>query len=414
MKKIAAFFTAFALFMATVLVLNAAFAGSISMKNHRFGTWMNNYKDTSYSAISDNIKDDTVLFMGSSEFHHGAHTPTFPAKVLKKQGIDAMCIGSSYNQSLSHATALVAVGPKLKSKKVILMVSPSWFNPLGVAAHKSAFAVRFSETEYIGMLKNTNIPVSVKKQIAARTVKLLGSDRAMRARVKKYDRIFLTNDARMTDMAFYSLRSVFLRQQEAMTVRVAWQMHQQKKTEIKENVRKRSKLSREEARREARMAAEAAARPEGPDWNTLSALAEAQFARTSHNEFFMSDELYRTKVRPIMKKKRGTETKMSYASSPEYGDLKLFLDVCRAENMKVQIVILPMNGYWFDYAGFPEAQRRACIPKIKKLAAQYKNTQVTDLYKYSYTKGFFMDTVHPAAKGWLKIDEAVYKFIKER
>ena len=112
---------------------------------------MNNYKDTSYSAISDNIKDDTVLFMGSSEFHHGAHTPTFPAKVLKKQGIDAMCIGSSYNQSLSHATALAAVGPKLKSKKVILMVSPSWFNPLGVAAHKSAFAVRFSETEYIGM-----------------------------------------------------------------------------------------------------------------------------------------------------------------------------------------------------------------------------------------------------------------------
>ena len=38
-----------------------------------------------------------------------------------------------------------------------------------------------------------------------------------------------------------------------------------------------------------------------------------------------------------------------------------------------------------------------------------------NIYGFCVTLFFIiMDTVHPAAKGWLKIDEAVYKFIKER
>ena len=71
-----------------------------------------------------------------------------------------------------------------------------------------------------------------------------------------------------------------------------------------------------------------------------------------------------------------------------------------------------MNGYWYDYCGFPAAKRKVCAEKVTEIGEEY-GVSVCDLTGYSYYRGFFEDAMHPAAKGWVIIDEEVYRFFNQ-
>ena len=73
MKKLAAFGTALVLFVISVIVLHFAVAGRVTAEDGGFGTWINTYKDMSYKAVAENIGEDTVMYLGSSEFQHLQH-----------------------------------------------------------------------------------------------------------------------------------------------------------------------------------------------------------------------------------------------------------------------------------------------------------------------------------------------------
>ena len=74
-------------------------------------------------------------------------------------------------QSLSHAITLGAIAPDMKNKKVVLIVSPSWFAKKGVDG--SGFSARFSESMYEAFLKNDQLSDETKKAITQRTKQLL-------------------------------------------------------------------------------------------------------------------------------------------------------------------------------------------------------------------------------------------------
>ena len=59
---------------------------------------------------------------------------------------------------------------------------------------------------------------------------------------------------------------------------------------------------------------------------------------------------------------KNSHTLDSFASSPEYGDLECFLKICKAENIKPMLIVLPVNGYWYDYTGLT-AKKRAVLSK---------------------------------------------------
>lgn len=68
-----------------------------------------------------------MVLMGSSEFNYGKRLIYHPRNIFRKQNMSLMTIGNVYNQSLSHAISLGAITPKLKKKKVVLLLSMSWF-----------------------------------------------------------------------------------------------------------------------------------------------------------------------------------------------------------------------------------------------------------------------------------------------
>jgi D-alanine transfer protein len=386
MKKIAAFFTALGIFLAIILAFHFSLSGDLNMNNKDFGSWNSAYKDLSCNAISQNLHKDTMVVFGSSEFGHGRKTPYHPKNLFEKQNVDLMMVGGAYNQCLNHAITLGAVGNNIQKKKVVLILSPMWFYRSGVSSDK--YALRFSELSYISFMQNDKIPASVKQYAASRSESLLTTNQSMLNRVKIYDKIFIDGSNNPFYNLFYKVRNTYITDKDAITIKSAL-----KTTGIRKKVKFNDRV----------------ADPAPLNWDVLSRDAARRMSKNSHNKFYMSDHFWKKKFIPKYKMAKGIHRNEDFKTSPEYGDLECFLKVCKAENIEPMIMILPLNGRWYDYTGMTAQKRANFSKKIKSYCQEY-NANLVDLSKYNYTPYVVADSVHPWGKGWVKIDEKIYNF----
>lgn len=388
MKKILSFITALLIFVTAALSAHAVTSGNLDANNADFAGWINTKKDLSYSAISSNIEDDTVLMLGSSEFHYGTKTPYHPTAIFKELGMNVMCIGAAQNQSLSHAITAGAVGPDLKNKKAVLILSPSWFSKKGT--DPSGFAARFSESQYMELLQNESLSRETREAVAARVEELLKVSPGAENDANRMKKILFTGKSSAKERIEFKAEKWFNREKENINVGLMW------KSAGGKNNSRYVKTS---------MGTE-------PDWDALAQQADASIEGKTNNDFHMVDKLYKKKVMPMLKARKGADEGRSYADSPEYGDLKLFLDVCREQNIDVMLVMMPVNGWWYDYTGFSKEKRETFVTGVENIAQEY-GVKTCNFFDQCYTPGFLADIVHPAGKGWVRINEEAYKFFKE-
>lgn len=388
MKKIAAFVTAVIIFTVTVVSAHFVIGDKLDTNNRNFGTWINTKKDLSYKAISSNIEEDTVLMMGSSEFNHGKKTKYHPTAIFRSLGMNVMCIGAAQNQSLSHAITLGAIAPELKNKKAILILSPSWFGKEGVKP--SGFAARFSQSEYEEFLKNEDISKETKEVVAKRVNELLEVSPKAQSDAQIIDRMFLTRDANFKDKICFGVNRWLNDEKENINVGLLW------------------KATGEKNHKEYQVSP----RGEEPDWDALAEEADSEMEGKMNNDFYMKDSLYKSKIKPVLSERKDADTNRTYADSPEYDDLRLFLDVAKQEGIEVMLVMLPVNGWYYDYTGFPRENRETFVAGVEKVAEEY-GVKTCNFFDQCYTPGFLEDVVHPAGKGWVRINEEAYKFFTE-
>ena len=100
----------------------------------------------------------------------------------------------------------------------------------------------------------------------------------------------------------------------------------------------------------------------------------------------------------------------SYLESPEYKDLKCFLDVCEDLEIEPMIVLLPVNGKWYDYTKFPKDGLAAYYSKVSDTVKEYQDAKLVDLSAISDQDYYLEDTIHIGWKGWVKLDEIIYQF----
>lgn len=390
MKKIKAFFIALASFAIVVLILHFTLARSIS-NNKGFGTWVNLYKDLSYSAISDNIGKDTVMMMGSSEFQHGRNSKYHPTKLFRRMGVDVMCIGAAYNQSLSHAITLGSVSEKMKKHKVVLLLSPAWFDNQGVK--KDAFSVRFSETQFIALMQNPKLSKNLKRKIANRTIELLANDKGTRANVEMYAKYYIDGKLSPVNRAYIKMRENVLNERERININSMWRLKGQKEYEqFKKHVDGKV-----------------------PNWDEYKEQADAQyFKKATNNPYGIINRTYNRKFAHVDKSNKNKMKERKFRKdSPEYKDLELFLEVCKESDVDVMLVLLPINGKWYDHMGFRKEARSVLPGQIKEIADKY-DVKWYSFYNKDYTAGFLQDVFHPAGKGWTEINERAYKFFTEK
>ena len=111
MKKIAAFVTALVIFTVLLVSIHILAIKTLPKGNRDFGYWISSAKDSSYELLAQNIGPKTQLYMGSSEFHHGLKTQYNPSNLFRQTDLDIMCLGAAFNQCLTHAITVGAVGP---------------------------------------------------------------------------------------------------------------------------------------------------------------------------------------------------------------------------------------------------------------------------------------------------------------
>ena len=387
MKKIAAFLTATLLFLCFAVAVHFIVLHGFQKENKGFGTWINSYKDMSYSAIDKNLHDDTLLVLGSSEFQHGKNTEYHPTQIFRGMNKDVMCVGAAYNQCLSHTITLGALAPDLKSKKVVLILSPAWFDKKGVT--ENGFAVRFSESQYMALLNNNNLSKGLKQEIAKRTQSLLNKAPAMQENVKKYNDILLNKQYNPIDRMYFSAKKIMLNEREAVNTSSLW------RTSGKPQYNKYKKhITGKE-----------------PNWDELVKKADKEYeTEATNNEFYIRDSIYNKKFLPVLSKQKNSMSKREFwRSSPEYGDLDLFLRVAKESNIDVMLILLPMNGYWYDYTGFNQKARDVLPGQIKEVTDKY-NVEFCDFFNEEYNPGFLEDAFHPAGKGWTLINEKINEF----
>ena len=76
------------------------------------------------------------------------------------------------------------------------------------------------------------------------------------------------------------------------------------------------------------------------------------------------------------------------------------------------VVILPFNGYWYDYTELTAEERSAFYEKVRCIAEDY-GAQCADLSGNEYTEYYFEDNSHPALKGLVDLNEAIYEFYRK-
>lgn len=387
MKKIAAFFTAFVLFLAAAVGIHQIAGSRIDANNREFGTWINSKKDLSYSAIAANLQEDTFIMLGSSEFQHGKDTPYHPTQVFRQADMNVMCIGAAGNQTFPHAITMAALAPELKTKKAVLILSPTWFSKGGIDGSK--FAARFSESQYTAMLENESLSPEIKERLIKRTGELLEISPSMKENTERDTKVLTEENVGFEDKVNYFMHSFLASEKEKISVGLMWKISGHKSN------------SRYES-----------GSPKQPDWEALTKQADMEFEKECSNDFSMKDKLFNSKLKPVMDSRKDTDKKRSFESSPEYDDLKLFLDVCKDQEIEVMMILLPINGYWYDYTGFPKENRDVIVDKINGIAEEY-GVKLTNFFGEGYTRGWLEDNTHPAGKGWIQINEKAFEFFNE-
>ena len=162
------------------------------------------------------------------------------------------------------------------------------------------------------------------------------------------------------------------------------------------------------------MAEAPAAKPaqSGPiDWAAEEQTAVRQAEEMSAgNEYGMEDGYYSTYIGRRLAQQAGKDAAVSYDVSPEYDDLRCLFAICRAKQMQILFVHVPMHGAWSDYTGFSAERRQTYYENVRRIAAEYENVTLLDLTGYEYEPYFLCDTMHLGWKGWLAVDKAIAEF----
>ena len=359
MKKINSFVAALVLLAMFTLVVHFICANNdLKDKTGQFGTWYNTYKDLSYNALSRNLEKDSVLMLGSSEFRHGRKTQYHPTNFFKDTDVKLVTVGGPFNQTLFHTVALGSLQPHLKSKKVILLVSPTWFKHSGVK--KNDYALRFSETEYFAFMENKNVPLKTKKYVARRTEHLLSKNKSLQMKARMIDKVNLNDESNL--LYGFERRHAF--DKDKITVGAAMRfMMKNKKTP--QNFERYT--------------------PDDFNWNGFLKEAYRDSEYKADNPFYMSNRVWRNKFRQVYPKMKDVRLNQNYNTSPEYNDLKAFLEIAKANDIKVKLILLPVNGRWYDYTGMTADKRVVVGQKIQKLANEY-GADYTNMTEYMYSR----------------------------
>lgn len=327
---------------------------------------------------------DYLFLLGSSEL--GISVPQNPMDFYPFKGIDynLSCFGRPFIQSLQHTTYLggAEINP---NQKVVFMLSIQWFENLN-AMKPDYFANNFSEVQFYKFMENSKISEKNKRYYAERIYGVLSA-------VKKYqgeayyaklylDKSIFSEVQKIALKPYYEIKKYLLALQD--------------KALIYKKLKDLPNKKKEQSLREV-------------NWDEeYKKIEKENESIVATNQFNLEDKTYNINLKDQIDKHKDEYKNVNLMKSKEMDDYRFFLSVCKDLHIKPYIIIQPVNGWFYDFAGLTKAQRDEWSENVRKVAED-SEFSVLDLHEYDYKKHFLIDRQHLGKEGWLRVDEAIYK-----
>lgn len=342
------------------------------------------YKDRGVIYNEYLMKNDYLSLQGSSEFVVPVSqlpTKMFPAKGMEK----VVTNGRAYFQTINHTELLGSENNENKDSKIALFLSIQWFCDEGGIEPKN-FQANFAPVQFYKYLANPQISDKNKKTYATRVNDLLEGNTQFAAE-KIYSKLYISDGlgykivkGLLTPYFICREKMVELKDKGLLYRRLELLNDKKPATELKEiNWEEEEKKAEEEAK-----------------------------TKETNNDFFVDDNYYNKYLRDNLKAHKDSKKNINLMKSKEFEDYELYLDTCIDLGVKPYIILIPTNGRWYDHTGMTKETRDNFYDTAQKIAEE-KGFEVLNLKDEEYTPYFMYDIMHLGWKGWIKVEEELYK-----
>ncbi len=380
MKKLRAIIVGFILALLVIIGFNLYLNFQIKSHKEAFRNSRDHQRFWSSEAQKFVMDENTLPIFGSSELMPVLDYKERVCNFLNSDDMNVLTIGEGNFQSLSHAMTLGAISDAIYSKKVALFLSPQWFTSSG--ATTGFFPSKFGEDTLLTFLDNNNISKKNKEYVLNRTIDLLSESPTQRARVLKYKSGY-ENESILNGIYTSVMRNFWkFRQKYQAYINIKDLNEKVPKVDLK-----------------------------NMDYSKMLQLAEEQGEKAStNNDLGIYNEYWDTYVKSVYEKGEVKEKQQVFTDSPEYEDLRCFLDIAKELGIKVLMVNIPVNEKWYTFQGMLCDEY---YKKIVNISKDYDNVVLIDMSEYGKEKYFHKDIMHLGWKGWTRINEALYKEFKK-
>lgn len=95
--------------------------------------------------------------------------------------------------------------------------------------------------------------------------------------------------------------------------------------------------------------------------------------------------------------------------SKEWDDYELFLKTCKELELKPYFIIVPTNGFYYDYLGLSKEKRTQFYDKLESMAKDH-GFDYLDMRQKEYEPYFFKDIMHLGWKGWIYVSKKITEY----
>lgn len=347
------------------------------------------YKDRGVIYNEYLMKNEYLSLQGSSEFVVPVSqlpTKMFPAKGMEK----VVTNGRAYFQTINHTELLGSENNENKDSKIALFLSLQWFCDEGGIEPKN-FQANFAPVQFYKYLANPQISDKNKKTYATRVNDLLEGNTQFAAE-KIYSKLYISDGlgykivkGLLTPYFICREKMVELKDKGLLYRRLELLNDKKTGAELKEiNWEEEEKKAEEEAK-----------------------------TKETNNDFFVDDNYYNKYLRDNLKAHKDSKKNINLMKSKEFEDYELYLDTCIDLGVKPYIILIPTNGRWYDHTGMTKETRDDFYDTAQKIAEE-KGFEVLNLKDEEYTPYFMYDIMHLGWKGWIKVEEELYKHYNKK
>jgi len=387
MKKISAFIIAIIVFCIIVIVYNVSLNYAIGENINELYYILDDRKFNSLEAAEvclNNKKSDNVLVLGSSELS------SFNKAIVNygNSNFNMYLLGRGYTQCLQSTLALGAIENKVEMEKVVLILSPQWFEG-SQEMSSEIFASRFQKNTFNNFIKNSKISYETKQKVIEELKKLEVSDEMELDKINKYENAYLNYN--IIDRIYLSISDSISNTKQK--IKLIDYLNEIKKNDI--------------------IVSETSVKFEDYNFEELLEKAEEQGIQACTNNIFeIDDNYYNTYVKENEDNRKNSQANLNFNKEKEYEYLEMFLETCNQLGIEPLIVNVPVNGRWYDYIGVSKEKRDSYYNKIRSIVEKY-DAKIADFSDCEYEKYFLRDIMHLGWKGWVKVDEEIYKYYYE-